>query len=175
MNERAAALPRDDHRRMSYFATKKDKFANILFTCLPSDRVRLTSMEYHEAVRCFFGIPSSVVSNCIGAKIINSANMPQLVVDPFGDNLKTVKGSKGDFLRNFHDMIVNTITSSLKDAHIVNKGGNGTTCSGVFTHCFHANQQENTESSIQGIIPDIIVDDSNSIQNEKILLWEERH
>jgi hypothetical protein len=164
MNERAAALPRDDHRRMSYFATKQDKFSNILFTCLPTIETVMSNMEYGEAIRCFFGIPSLVVSNCIGAKISNSANMPQQLVDSFGDNLKTVKGSKGDFLRNFHDNIVNTIAHSLKEARIISNGGKGTTCAGIFTHCFNANQTEDDSvRRLQGIIPDITVDDSNSI------------
>jgi len=169
---RARLLSKDDPRRMSYVATRRDKFSNTLLTKAAFSAVtaiKFSNIEFTEAVATKFGLPSPICSSLLGTRIINNANNLQLVVDKYGYNLKTVLGAKGDHVRKLHDSVVNLLHTDLSKASICHKGGFRNTVKDIFSACINAEDNINADNIInvvnneedrrklQGIIPDLLI------------------
>ena len=118
----AAELPIDDPRRMAFFANSKDKIANKLFGQLPCKSVHFTPQEWFVTSALHLGAPIPLLHSCVGQKIHNHPNCPQLTVDPYGHNLLTVAGILGGGTYLNHNTITGMISRSLKDAGISHKG-----------------------------------------------------
>jgi hypothetical protein len=117
---------------MAFLACVQQPISRALLEGLPNPSVRLSSVEFIEALASMFGSPSPVCANVVGRRIRNSAGCRQLRVDLHGNNLKTVQGAAGDHIRDMHDTIVAYMVESLISAGVITLGGYNRTCRDLF-------------------------------------------
>jgi hypothetical protein len=160
VSKRALLLPRNDPRRLSFLSSSTDEFSRSVVQASPDKSIKFSHLEFREAITTYFGLPSPICSSVIGEKIKNNVNSPQLSVDAYGFNLKTVTGATGDHIRTFHDSIVAVISNSLTEAAISHRGGFHRTCKNFFSHLLQPTNNLSTENirHLQGIIPDLCID-----------------
>jgi hypothetical protein len=86
-------------------------------------------------------------------------------VEPYGNNIKKLRGAKGGGALANHNSIVDAISDWLLTAHIPHKGGvrgRPKTCKEMFTHITQALNPEdlnpNEQRTLQKIIPDLVPD-----------------
>ena len=163
MVRRASQLPRDDQRKLAFEQSSECRFSNVLFVGMPSQHTRFTNNEFHVAVQSVMGAPLSLLKQAIGLPIKSTTNGPTPKVDPFGNNLKKLKGALGGGTTRNHNSFVDRVSSWLSRARVPHRGGNKgqpKSCKDLFNRINTNNCQEGEERQrdLQEIIPDLVID-----------------
>jgi len=126
---------------------------------MPLAELPFSPQEWLESIALYYGVPSPMCLTVLHHKIKNNGNCHQRNMDPYGYNIKTALGIKGDEVRTMHDSVVTHLTIFLDNAKIRYKGGIRNTCKNMFTHCIRQDFDDEEEllRIIQGIIPDLVV------------------
>jgi len=160
LEQRAANLPRDDKRRIAFFASRDCPFARTTFTGLPVPSVKFSPSEWLITVALHFGLPIRMLKPFVGEKIQNHPKNPQHRVDTFGHNLLTVTGVQGSGRQRYHNGVGAVVAGSLVKAGIPHWGGGShRSCKRLFKPCFKgtAVNPEEEERELNGIIPDLLI------------------
>ena len=163
IKKRAALLPADDPRRISFFATINNDFASKLLGNMPNRYVPFSPDEFTTAVAVHMGVKIPALASFIGSQISNNRRCQQLCVDPYGHNLSTIAGTSGGSIQHNHNSILSTVSLGLTTAGIVHKGGaSDSSCKPIFKAALPSetiNITDDTPSSkeLKSIIPDMVV------------------
>jgi hypothetical protein len=168
LKRRAALLFLDDQRRPAFEHAAECKFANTLFAGAPTTSVRMTTPEFQVAAQSALGLRLSCLKPYIGYSLKTNAR-GQHIVDPYGNEIKTLQGATGGGTTTNHNANQNTVSQSLNRANIRHKGGlygRPSTCKGAFSLAAqqHARvtqpnlPEDQRQALLNQIIPDIIVD-----------------
>ena len=164
---RAKALLPNDQRRMAFLAGHACKGSNSICSGIPLHARTFTNELWATAVQSKLGAKLTCLAPFIN-RTLTSNNTPaldDLTVDPYGNNIKKLRGATGGGALTNHNGIVNVISDYLLKAHIPHKGGvrgRPKTCKDMFTHITQAlnSQDLNPEEHrvLQKIICDLLPD-----------------
>jgi hypothetical protein len=158
---RAARLPRDDQRKLAFEQSSECRFSNVLFSGTPSVHSRFTNNEFHAAVQSAMGAPLSLLKQAVGLPIKTTTSGSTPIVDPFGNNLKKLKGALGGGTTRNHNSFVDRLPYWLARASVPHRGGKQgkpQTCKDPFNRVNNHHQGEEGQRELQEIIPDIMID-----------------
>jgi hypothetical protein len=164
---RASRLQADDQRKLAFEQSRTDKFSNTLFSSMPNKEIKMRNAEFTTAVQNKLGVPLSRLKHIVNRPIKTSAKGETPRVDPFGNNLKKLKGAKNGGTTRNHNSFVDCISNQLFGAALPHKGGNKgkpRSCKGLFTHIslqLDASDEADAKSKyevLEKIIPDIVLD-----------------
>jgi hypothetical protein len=163
IGRRASRLPRDDQRKLAFEQSSECRFSNVLFVGMPSQHTRFTNNEFHAAVQSVLGAPLSLLKQAIGLPIKSTTNGPTPKVDPFGNNLKKLKGALGGGTTRNHNSFVNRLSLWIGRGGVPHQGGTKgqpNSCKDLFIRINTNNCQEGEERQrdLQEIIPDLVID-----------------
>ena len=165
---RMCKLSREDPRRKSWLEQHADSFATQLMSGLPVASAPLTSTRWRVAVQRAFGVPLTVLRNLIGAPI-KSGSANTTYVDAYGNNLLGLPQAKGGGTAHLHNNIISAVYHSLMRAGIPTKATNvNGGCKNLFQRHLRgpgaAALTPDDHDVINGIIPDMIIDATNTPQ-----------
>lgn len=123
----------------------------------------------HFTSNAFYAAVHSVMATAVeppqaspGSPIKSTTNGPPQTVDPFGNNLKKLRGALGGGTTRNHNSIVNLLSYWLARVSVPHRGGmqgKPNTCKDIFKHvrCDDGVGEER-QRALQEIIPDIVID-----------------
>jgi hypothetical protein len=163
---RAKALLPNDQRRIAFLASHECKFSNSICSGIPLCSRRFSNELWATAVQSKLGAKLSCLAPFINRTL--SSNMPSVddnYVEPYGNNIKKLRGAKGGGALANHNSIVDVISDWLLKVHIPHMGGvrgRLKTCKDMFTHITQLLNPEDLDPAeqrvLQKIIPDLVPD-----------------
>ena len=134
---------------------------------MPNKEIKMRNAEFTTAVQNKLGVPLSRLKHIVNRPIKTFAKGETPRVDPFGNNLKKLKGAKNGGTTRNRNSFVDCISNQLFGAALPHKGGNKgkpRSCKGLFTHInlqLDASDEADAKSKyevLEKIIPDIVLD-----------------
>jgi hypothetical protein len=129
---------------------------------MPSLHSRFTNNEFHTAVQSAMGAPLGLLKQARGLPIKPTTSGPTPVIDPFGNNLKKLRGALGGGTTRNHNSIADRFSNWLHGQRCRTSEANRASPrpaktpsarSAPTTAC-----REKKDGALQEIIPDLVID-----------------